>query len=89
MWLRKNGADELDTNTPITVPARHGSTDGTAVLTVTFVNEHTAGDYLELYWNAEDTNISLLTVNSSTVAPIYPRSPAVVLSVNKIAGGYG
>ena len=89
MWLRKNGADELDTNTPITVPARHGNTDGTSVLTVTFVNEHTAGDYVELYWNAESTNVSLLTLSSSTVAPIYPRAPAVVLSVNKIAGGFG
>ena len=89
MWLRKNGADEFDTNTAITVPARHGNTDGTAVLTVNFVNEHTAGDYIELYWNAEDAGIKLATISSSTVAPIYPRAPAVVLSIFKIAGGYG
>lgn len=89
MWLRKNGADEPDTNTAITVPAKHGSINGTAVLAVSFVNEHSAGDYIELYWNATDSGISIKTINSSTVAPIYPRAPAVLLSVHKIAGGYG
>ena len=89
MWLRKNGQDEPDTNTAITVPGKHGSTNGAAVLSVTFVNEHTAGDYVELYWNSEDSDITLKTINSSTTAPIYPRSPAVVLSINKISGGYG
>lgn len=86
MWLRKNGVDEPDTNTVITVPARHGSTNGAAVLTVGFVNEHQANDYIELYWNAQDAAISLVTVPASTTAPVYPRTPAVLLSVFKVVG---
>lgn len=86
MWLRKNGIDIPDTATAITVPARHGSTDGTAIMSVNLIETCQANDSIELYWNSESTDVSLNTITSSTVAPIYPRAPAVILTSFKIAG---
>jgi hypothetical protein len=87
LWYRRNGADLQDSATAVTVPARHGSLDGTAVMTVPIILNLNKDDYIELYWSASDAAISIATISSSTVAPVYPRIPGVILSVNKISGG--
>ncbi len=87
MWLRKNGNDLADSNTVVTVPARHGNTDGSSVMSVSFLEVLTANDYVELYWNAENAGVALTTVPESTVAPIFPRAPAVIFSIHKVVGG--
>jgi len=87
LWYRRNGSDIPDSATAITVPARHGSIDGTAVMTVPVILNLNKDDYVELYWNATDAAIGIAAISSSTVAPVYPRTPGVLFSINKVAGG--
>jgi hypothetical protein len=89
LWFRKNGTDIVDSATAITVPAKHGNTNGTAVLAVSVIEQCQANDQVQLYWNAETAAISLITIPATTVAPIYPRAPSVILTSYKMAGGYG
>jgi hypothetical protein len=89
LWLRKNGTDVPDTATAITVPGKHGNTNGTAVLAVSVIENCQANDEIQWYWNAETANISLRTIGASGSPPIYPRAPAVLLTSYKMAGGFG
>lgn len=83
VWLRKNGVDVPYTASAITVPGKHGSVDGTAILTVNFHETYGPGDYLELYWLTVNGTTTLATIPAS-VSPAIPASPSVVLTVSQI-----
>lgn len=86
MWLRKNTVDVPKTATAITVPARHGSTDGSAIMTVIFIVEAAALDAIQLMWSSENADISLTTIPASTGTPAFPLAPAVVLDSVRLVG---
>jgi len=77
LWFRINGADvansalkvSLESNTALSTPAR----------AVFFSFE--AGDYFELIWAADDTNVTLDAIPSTAFAP---AAPACVLTVEQI-----
>jgi len=83
VWLRKNGVDLENTASTVTVPKKHGSIDGAAILTVNFHENYGPGDYLELYWLTVSGDASITTVPATT-SPLKPASPGVVLTVSQI-----
>lgn len=83
VWLRKNGADVPFTASTATVPKKHGSIDGTYIMTVNFFNEYGPGDYLELYWLTVLGTTSISTI-PATVSPAKPASPGVVLTLSQV-----
>lgn len=83
VWLRKNGVDVPYTSSAITVPKKHGSVDGTAIMTVNFHETYGPGDYLELYWLTVNGTTSITTI-PETLSPAKPASPSVVLTVSQI-----
>jgi hypothetical protein len=83
VWLRKNGADVAYTASTVTVPKKHGSTDGAAIMTVNFHEVYDPGDYLELYWLTVLGTSSIVTI-PATVSPTKPASPGIVLTVSQI-----
>lgn len=83
VWLRKNGADVPFTASVVTVPKKHGSDDGSAVMTVNFHENYGAGDYLELYWLTV-AGVSSISTIAATTSPAKPASPGVVLTVSQI-----
>ena len=83
VWLRKNGVDVPYTASAVTVPKKHGSSDGASVMTVNFHEFYLPGDYLELYWLTESGTTSMTTIPAS-VSPARPASPSVVLTVSQI-----
>ena len=83
VWLRKNGANVPNTASTVTVPRRHASTSGAAILTVNFYETYNPGDYLELYWLTSLGTSSIETVPATT-SPLKPASPGVVLTVSQI-----
>ena len=79
IWLRKNGSNIANTNTQITMGG--GSSDK-QVAAWNFFLSGSAGDYYELAWTADSTNVYL---NAANAAPgVYPAVPSVIATVNSM-----
>lgn len=85
VWLKINGANALGSCTDITVPAKHGSTNGKAVAAWNFFLELTAGDYFELYWSTPQATVFIEAQDARTT-PDRPAIPSVILTVNEVNG---
>jgi hypothetical protein len=83
-WFRHNGVDEPSSNTVITVPGKHGHTPGSAVAAWNYVNELTAGDYMELMWWVENTAVTMPAVAALT-SPVRPAVPSVIVTMVETA----
>ena len=84
VWLRKNGSDIADSNSEFSIPAKHGSTDGRLTAALNFFVELAAGDYIEVMWSAEDSDISIQHLAAQT-SPTRPATPSVILTVNRVS----
>jgi hypothetical protein len=82
VWLRINGNNLADSNSRASVPRKRGSTNGHLILALNLFYQFAANDYFELVWMTVGGTSSLETIPASTVAPIYPRSPSIILTVN-------
>lgn len=83
LWLRANGSDVTNTASHISVIKKHGSVDGSAILTVNFIYQFTANDYFELYGISVLGYANIKTYAAST-SPAYPQSPGVILTVAQV-----
>ena len=84
IWLRKNGTDVPDSSSYISVPSRHGGTNGKILTTVNYVLDLNANDYIEVYYQAESTDIQIVTIPAGTT-PTTPVSPSIILTA--VQGG--
>lgn len=84
VWFRKNGSDIADSNSEFSIPAKHGSTDGRLTAALNFFVELAAGDYIEVMWSAEDSDISIQHLAAQT-SPTRPATPSVILTVNRVS----
>lgn len=82
-WIRKNGADVANTASSVTVPKKHGATDGASLMTVNFFENYSAGDVLELAWLTV-SGASKITTIPLSISPARPASPGVVLTISQI-----
>jgi hypothetical protein len=73
-WLRKNGTDVAETTRAITVNINGGFVP----IALTYTISLQASDYVELYWAANDTNVTLDVIASSAFAP---AAPAALVSI--------
>lgn len=76
-WVRKNGVDVVDTTRAVTVNINGGFTP----LSLTYTISLQVGDYVELYWAADSTDVALNAVAALAFAP---SSPAALVSVTQI-----
>jgi len=83
IWLKLGGTDIANTATHISVPVKHSGVNGTAVLTVNVFHDFDAGEYFELYALSQNGTSQVTTIPGSA-SPLYPQSPAVILTVNQI-----
>lgn len=89
-WLAKNGSAPT-ANLPMTssiaqVPKQDGVKPGYIILAFNFVLALAGGDYVEVWWNADDTDVSIETVPAtpgSLTEPQMPASPSVVCTVTQ------
>ena len=84
VWLRKNGTDIADSGSETDVPSKHGAINGGIITTVNFTLQLVAGDYLEVCWQGESTNLSLETLPAGTT-PTTPKSPSFIFTA--VQGG--
>jgi hypothetical protein len=80
-WFKKNGTNIANTSRVITVSVNNAYTP------ISLADFFTldAGDYIELWWQSDDTDVALVTVAAGGVAPDdYPAAPAAIIAVTQV-----
>lgn len=83
VWLRKNGTDVTGSTGVISVPNSHGGVDGHTIVGWNYFLELANNDYIELYWSATSTNISLQFYPTQT-SPTRPSTASLIATMNYI-----
>lgn len=76
-WMRRNGTDVTSTTRAVTSDINNGFVTVALNYTITLQ----AGDYIELYWAANSTNLTLEALAASAFAP---SSPSVLVKVSQL-----
>ena len=86
VWLRKNGVDVPDSSSIFLISAKKPNEAGPSqLIAVTpFIATLTAGEYIELYWHCNNTNVSIETFPSNHANPTIPRTPGVIVTAKQI-----
>ena len=92
VWIRLNGTDVTGSTGYISVPNRHGSTDGHTIQAWNYVLNLAAGDYIEFVWAASSTAVTLQAYAAGT-SPTSPTTASVIVTANQLTqigiGYYG
>lgn len=83
VWLKLNGNNVANSAGLVNVVNRHGSIDGHIIVGWNYVLTLDAGSYLQLFWRATSTTVSLTTVPASTL-PTIPVAPSVIATIQQI-----
>ena len=83
LWLRKNGTDVVASSGIISVPNSHGGVHGQIVSSWNYVMDFVAGDYIQFYWSATNTNVALEYVAAGS-SPTRPASPSIIVTVSQV-----
>ena len=76
-WMRKNGTDVTSTTRAVTSDINNGFVTVALNYTISLL----AGDYIELYWAGDSTNLTLDALAASAFAP---SSPSVLVKVSQL-----
>ena len=83
IWLRKNNVDVVGSTGVINVPSKHGSINGHTLAGWNFVLTLAANDYIELWWGATATTVSLDTKAVGT-NPTRPSTASIVATLTQV-----
>jgi hypothetical protein len=81
VWLKKNNTNLADTASHYDVPDKQGSAFSSQILTVNYVLDLTAADYIEVFWQTGNTSVSLETLAASGN---YPLTPSIILTAVQV-----
>lgn len=81
VWLRKNGADVAGSTGLVSVLGKHGGINGHALPGWNYVLTLVAGDYIELVWTADSTDVSIQT---AAAAGVYPSTASLIVTATPV-----
>lgn len=85
VWFRLNGTDISNSNSRFGLAPRKTVSDPFHIIgSLNFFVQVTAGDYVQLMWNATSTNVSLTSFAAGT-SPTRPAIPCAILTVTQVA----
>jgi hypothetical protein len=87
IWFRLNGVDIPYSAGIATVPAIHGGSPGTAIISWNLVQPMNAGDYIQLLY-ASDTGNTVAATYPPGTAPVHPASPSIILTSTFVSALY-
>ena len=80
-WFKQNGTNVANTTRAVTVSVNGAYTP----VALSSFFSLAAGDYIELWWQADSTNVALVTIAAGGTAPNdYPAAPAAAVAVSQI-----
>lgn len=83
VWYRINGTDVTASGSVITVPKT--SVGGKIVFELTFIEQVTAGQYIQVMWLPENVAVTADYTAAVTGPPAYPATPSVLFYAHRIA----
>jgi hypothetical protein len=87
IWFRLNGVDIPYSAGIATVPAIHGGSPGTAIISWNLVQPVNAGDYIQLLFASNTGNTVAATYPPGT-APVHPASPSIIVTSTFVSALY-
>jgi hypothetical protein len=87
IWVRKNGSDVVGSSGLIAVPSKHGSVDGHIIVGWNFLFNLAANDYIELWWETDNTAVSIQTYPAVTTPPaaVRPSTSSLVATMTFVS----
>ena len=80
IWLKQNGVDIPGSTGFVSIPSRHGGTDGHAIVGWNYFLSMTAGQYIEIYWSVPNADVSIQHLAASGT-PTKPSTQSVVATL--------
>lgn len=84
VWARQNGVDIPASNGDLSIPAKHGSTDGRLIAAWNYFVTAAAGDFFELMWSTASSDVSIQHLPTQS-SPTRPSTPSVILTVARVS----
>ena len=81
IWTRINGTDVPNSATDITIAGNNSQ----QVAAWNFLFQMNAGQYFELVWETNDTNVSLYHEVAQTSPYAHPAIPSVIMTVSQVS----
>jgi hypothetical protein len=81
IWLRVNGADVANSASKVVVSGPNDE----KIAAWNFVIQLQSNDYIELAWSSLDATMHIEAIAASTVAPVHPLIPSVILTVTWVS----
>jgi len=80
IWLKQSGVDIPGSTGFVSIPSRHGGTDGHAIVGWNYFLSMTAGQYIEIYWSVPNAAVSIQHLAASGT-PTKPSTQSVVATL--------
>jgi hypothetical protein len=80
IWLKQNGVNIPGSTGFVSIPSRHGGTDGHAIVGWNYFLSMTAGQYIEIYWSVPNAAVSIQHLAASGT-PTKPSTQSVVATL--------
>ena len=80
VWAAVNGTNLDNSNSKFSVPNSHGGTDGHLIAALNLFLTMQAGDYVELYWHTDSTNVLIEHLPAAS-SPTRPATPSVIATM--------
>lgn len=84
VWLRVNGTNLTGSTGLISVPNSHGGVDGRTIVGWNYFLQLAQNDYVELYWSATSTSISLQHFDAQT-SPTRPSTASLIVTMTFVS----
>jgi hypothetical protein len=84
VWVKKNGVDYADSATELDLAARKSAgVPNRQVLTINYVATAAAGDYVQVFWAGDNTELQVEALPAGT-SPVYPAVPSIILTATQV-----
>lgn len=84
IWLKQSGTDIPGSTGFVSIPSRHGNTDGHAIVGWNYFLSMTAGQYVEIYWSVPNVAVSIQHLAASGT-PTKPSTQSVVTTLSFVS----
>ena len=80
VWAAVNGVNLDNSNSKFSVPNSHGGIDGHLIAALNLFLTMQTGDYVELYWHTDSTNVLIEHLPAAS-SPTRPATPSVIATM--------
>lgn len=81
VWIKINGNNVVGSTGYFSIPSSHGGVNGHSLVGWNYFITLNAGDYVQLFWETNNTNVSIQTYPSGAN---YPSTASVIATINRV-----